>query len=137
MVRSLKSDLECQIAPAPRHLSPTEGASFGFTGLTFLSSLGAFAGGYAAFGAPILSCRNMNKFSNSKVLIIGATGGLGSLATKILQANCAKVDGVGSNQKWLDDLELNRTFDYNMSSYRDTLEVDAYDYIFDCADGKR
>ena len=69
--------------------------------------------------------------------MIGATGGLGSLATKILKANGAKVDGVGSNQKWLNSLELERTFDYNMSSYRDTLEVDAYDYVFDCADGKR
>ena len=63
--------------PAPSHLSPTEAASFGFTGMTFLSSLGAFPCSLSMIGpAP-----EMN-FKNKRVLVIGATGGLGSLGKR-------------------------------------------------------
>ena len=78
--------LDCSLVPAPSYLTPSECAALPFTAMTFLSSIGAFKGALSLFGSSPLGCgKDFNSFGRGKrVLVVGATGGLGSLAVQIL-----------------------------------------------------
>ena len=70
-------------------------------------------------------------------MVIGVTGGLGSLISNIIQLNGGIVDGIGGHNEWMNDMELNQYYNYHDKLYKDKISEDHYDFIFDAADGKR
>jgi len=72
-------------------------------------------------------------------LIIGVTGGLGSLISEILKFSGANVDGIGSQIEWLNQSNLNKYYNYKNNNYKNEMSRDrkSYDFVFDAADGKR
>ena len=76
------------------------------------------------------------KTASKRCLVIGATGGIGSLLVQILNQNNSKfIDGIGGNQEDLEKLPLRKKLNYKNELYKSELEQNDYDFIFDCADG--
>ena len=123
----------CDIIHAPSSLSPEEACSVGFTGLTLVPSLG-LSPSLPPSGEPPLDM--LSDVRGKNVLIVGATGGLGSLAVQYLNAAGANVDGIASQNEWLEKLPLQRYFNYSNKNFKNELEEDYYDLVLDCADGK-
>jgi len=106
-----------QIAHKPNNTSFVEAASLGLAGLTSLQSLNWF--------------RNLN--SNDKVLIIGASGGCGSLAVQIAKSYGAKVYGVCSqkNIKFVKELGCDVIIDYTNPNFLIDIQDVSFDLIYD------
>lgn len=77
----------------------------------------------------------MKDFKSKKVLIIGATGGLGTVLAQLLAQYHATVDVIGGFG--VDKIENARSrLSYHTKGYQNELDDNEYDYVFDCADGK-
>ena len=54
-----------------------------------------------------------------------------------MNAHGGHVDGIASQKEWLSNLPLRNVFDYQNDSFRQKMEPDYYDIVFDCANGRR
>jgi NADPH:quinone reductase-like Zn-dependent oxidoreductase len=105
------------LAPKPSRLSFEEAAALPLAGQTALQAL-----------------RDKGELvANERVLVNGASGGVGHLAVQIGKAFGAKLTAVASarNQDFLRELGADRTIDYDEDDF--TAEDDAWDIIFDAA----
>ncbi|MEC4804211.1 MAG: NAD(P)-dependent alcohol dehydrogenase [Jaaginema sp. PMC 1079.18] len=111
---------ESQAALKPSNMSFSEAAAVPIAGVTALQSL-----------------RDLGKIqSGQKVLINGASGGVGTYAVQIAKAMDTEVTGVCSadNFELVESLGCDRVLDYNTTDF--TQEGIKYDLIFDAV-GKR
>jgi NADPH:quinone reductase-like Zn-dependent oxidoreductase len=113
------------LAKKPANLSPEEAAGIPLAGLTAYQSL---------FDAGRLQ-------ENQIVLILGASGGVGSFAIQLAKEKGAKVIGVASekNHSFMKELGADYTIDYkNKHIGEATKEIfpEGVDLIFDCTSGE-
>ena len=116
---------ESYLAKKPESLSWEEAAAIPLAGLT------AYQAVYVA-GA-------LKK--GQKILILGASGGVGSFAIQLAKARGAEVTGVASekNQKYMRELGADHTIDYTKSDIGEAarkINNHGYDLIFDCTSGE-
>ncbi len=116
---------ESYLAARPKNLSWEEAAGIPLVGLTAYQSL---------FGAGQLE-------EGQTVLILGASGGVGSLGIQLAKAKGATVIGVASekNHQYMQDLGADHTVDYKNSHVGEAVQQivpDGVDLIFDCASGE-
>jgi NADPH:quinone reductase-like Zn-dependent oxidoreductase len=115
--------LESALAAKPEALSFEEAAAIPMGGLTALQAL-----------------RDHGELAaDERVLILGASGGVGHFAVQIAGILGARVAAVasGRNQDFLRELGAERTFDYQSEDFRDVDDTDGtdevYEVIFDAA----
>jgi NADPH:quinone reductase-like Zn-dependent oxidoreductase len=113
------------LAKKPENLSPEEAAGIPLAGLTAYQSL---------FDAGRLQ-------ENQTVLVLGASGGVGSFAIQLAKEKGAKVIGVASekNHSFMKELGADYTIDYkNKHIGEATKEIfpEGVDLIFDCTSGE-
>jgi NADPH:quinone reductase-like Zn-dependent oxidoreductase len=116
---------ESYIARRPQSLSWEEASGIPLVGLTAYQSL--FDAG--------------NLQENQTVLILGASGGVGSLGIQLAKAKGATVIGVASakNHSFMKELGADHTVDYKGTHVGEavkSLMPDGVDLIFDCASGE-
>ncbi|MGK7947638.1 MAG: NAD(P)-dependent alcohol dehydrogenase [Xenococcaceae cyanobacterium] len=102
-------------APKPTNITHSEAGVIPLTAMTALQAL-----------------RNLGKIkAGYKVLINGASGGVGIFAVQIAKANDAEVTGVCSqkNSELVKSLGCDRTIDYNQQDF--TQDTTQYDIVFD------
>lgn len=113
------------IAKKPKNLKHIEAAAIPFTGLTAWSSLMISAG---------LSSEKLNRNAKFKILIIGASGGVGTFAVQLLKALNYSVVAVTEDFELLEKLGADVVLDHNEEDYHDTLKsLSSFDVIFDFA----
>ena len=84
--------------------------------------------------APVSRLEDLAK---RRCLVIGATGGIGSILVQILEQNGAQlIDGIGSSLSDMDQLPLRKRLSYKDPDFKDKLTENDYDFVFDAADGK-
>ncbi|PKV76009.1 NADP-dependent oxidoreductase [Pontibacter ramchanderi] len=115
---------ESYLAKKPQNLSFEEAAGIPLVGLTAYQSL---------FDAGKLQ-------ENQTVLILGGSGGVGSLGIQLAKARGATVIGVASekNQDFMKELGADFTVDYksqDIGAAAKAIAPDGVDLIFDCAGG--
>ena len=77
----------------------------------------------------------MDDIKRKRCLIIGVSGGLGSVLAEILaENNAGVVDGIGNGSS--QDLPLRKNLCYKDDDYKNQLEFNDYDLVFDAADGE-
>lgn len=116
---------ESYIAKKPKNLSWEEAGGVPLVGLTAYQSL--FDAG--------------NLQENQTVLILGASGGVGSMAIQLVKERGATAIGVasGRNHDFMKGLGADNTIDYkdnNVGEAVKELVPDGVDLIFDCASGE-
>lgn len=123
---------KCYVSKKPEHLNDVDASAVLYAGLTAWSGLfltgqlGGIIGAFCSIGGG----------REKKVLVLGASGGVGTLATQILLAENIEVvatcgpDAVGLVQ----NLGVSKVIDYT-SSDSDTVLISEshYDIILDCA----
>ncbi|XP_025831194.1 reticulon-4-interacting protein 1 homolog, mitochondrial [Agrilus planipennis] len=113
-----------QILKIPDHLTFTEAASILYTAMTAWSAL-----------YPSGKFHNL-KYPDTKVLILGASGGVGTQAVQIVKSEGATVVGTCSADAvpLVRSLGADYVFNYRDENYaRDVANVGKYDVILDCA----
>lgn len=115
---------ESYLAHCPKNISIDEAGAIPLAGLTAYQSL--FDAG--------------NLKNGETLLILGASGGVGSLAIQLAKAKGAVVIGVASkaNQDYMKDLGADKTIDYennNVGKAASDLAPDGVDMIFHCSRG--
>lgn len=115
---------ESYLARKPQNLSFEEAAGIPLVGLTAYQSM---------FDAGRLQ-------ENQTVLILGASGGVGSLGIQLAKAKGARVIGVASekNHAFMKELGADFTIDYkgqDVGAATQEIAPDGVDLIFDCASG--
>jgi NADPH:quinone reductase-like Zn-dependent oxidoreductase len=120
------------IAKKPNHLSFVEAASVGLTSLT------ALEGVVMKRGLPLQHTGDDS--TRPKVLVIGASGGVGMYGVEIAKAVGAEVVGICSNKNvdLVKKFGADRVVDYNDKKAMDDLasnEVDSFDVVFDLVGG--
>lgn len=116
------------VAKKPAHL-PFEQAA------TMASVLTAYKGMIDVTGYDI-----NDKTTQRKILIIGATGGIGTYAVQISKVMGAETIGIcsGKNADYAKELGADRTIDYTQPNTIDDLaksEAGTYDMVYDCVGG--
>lgn len=116
---------ECYLALRPQTLSWEESAGIPLVGLTAYQSL---------FGAGDLQ-------QGQTVLILGASGGVGSMGIQLARSRGAQVIGVASarNHAYMQELGAGGSVDYHSPQLADEvrrLAPGGVDLIFDCASGE-
>lgn len=116
---------ESYLARKPESISWEEAAGIPLVGLTAYQSL------YDAG----------NLQEGQTVLILGASGGVGSLGIQLAKIKGARVIGVASQQNhaFMKELGADETLDYNSSNFGEAVKAaapDGVDLIFDCASGE-
>lgn len=116
---------ESYLAKKPQNLSFEQAAGIPLAGLTAYQSL---------YEAGKLQ-------ENQSVLILGASGGVGSFAIQLAKAKGAEVIGVASekNHSYMKDLGADHTLDYKSQHIGEAtkeLFPDGVDLIFDCTSGE-
>ncbi|MCC9136937.1 NADP-dependent oxidoreductase [Pontibacter silvestris] len=116
---------ESYISLRPQNISWEEAAGIPLVGLTAYQSL--FDAG--------------NLQQNQTVLILGASGGVGSLAIQLAKEKGAQVIGVASekNYAFMKELGADYTVDYKDTNIGDAVKAilpDGVDLVFDCASGE-
>lgn len=116
---------ECYLSRKPDTVSHEEAAAIPLVGLTAYQSL------YEAG----------NLQENQTVLILGASGGVGSIGIQLAKVKNANVIGVSSkeNHEFMNDLGADTTIDYKNEDIGEALkeiEPEGVDLIFDCASGE-
>ena len=108
-------DQNC-IAHMPSNISYAEAGAMPLAALTALQGL-----------------RLGNTLEGSSVLLIGASGGVGTYAVQIAKALGAKVTAVcsGRNTELVKELGADETIDYTLGDYRQT--AGSFDVVFDIA----
>ena len=113
------------LAKKPENLSPEEAAAIPLAGLTAYQSL---------FDAGRLQ-------ENQRVLILGASGGVGSFAIQLAKEKGAAVIGVASekNHAYMKELGADHTIDYKDTDIGEAAKEifpEGVDLIFDCTSGE-
>ena len=113
------------LAEKPTNLSPEEAAGIPLAGLTAYQSL----------------CEAGKLQKDQTVLIIGASGGVGTFAIQLAKAKGAKVIGVASekNHAYMKELGADHTIDYkdnHIGEATKELFPEGVDLIFDCTSGE-
>jgi NADPH:quinone reductase-like Zn-dependent oxidoreductase len=113
------------VAEKPKNMSSEEAAGIPLAGLTAYQSL---------YGAGKLQ-------ENQSVLILGASGGVGSFAIQLAKAKGAKIIGVASekNHAYMKELGADHTIDYSSANVGEATKKifpDGVDLIFDCTSGE-
>lgn len=116
---------ESYLASRPKSISWEAAAGIPLVGLTAYQSL------YDAG----------NLQEGQTVLILGASGGVGSLGIQLAKLKGARVIGVASqkNHSFMKELGADETIDYNSSSFEEDVKAaapDGVDLLFDCASGE-
>lgn len=113
------------IAKKPKNLSHVQASAIPFTGLTAWSSMMVSAG---------LSSEKLNRNAKYKILVIGASGGVGTFAVQLLKSLNYSVVAVCENFELLEKLGADVVLDHNDLDYYDTLRsLSSFDVIFDFA----
>ncbi|KAF5299960.1 hypothetical protein FQA39_LY11333 [Lamprigera yunnana] len=115
---------EAYVLKRPSHLDSVQAASLLYTAMTAWSAL-YFTGGLV-----------LKKPSNLKVLVLGASGGVGTMAVQILKAQNAHVIGTCATDAvpLVRALGANNAFDYTATNFVDSVSKEGrYDIILDCA----
>ncbi len=112
---------ECYLAKRPSNISFEEAAAIPLVGLTAYQSV------YTA----------ANLQANETLLVVGASGGVGSCAMQLGKIKGANVIGVASqkNHDYLKQLGANETIGYENTRFSDgvkALHAEGVDVIFDC-----
>lgn len=112
---------ECYIAKRPSNISFEEAAAIPLVGLTAYQS--------------VYSAANLQ--ANETLLVIGASGGVGSCAVQLGKIRGANVIGVASqkNHAYLKQLGVDETVGYEDTSFSESvkaLHAEGVDVIFDC-----
>ena len=98
----------------------------------------ACAGSGMVASCAIIQCCSLQR--DDKVLIVGASGGVGNLAVQIAKLNGAYVIGVCSkkNEELVKSLGTDKVIDYTSTSFSETLnyENNYMDYVVDFVGGK-
>ena len=116
---------ESYLAERPKNISWEEAAGIPLVGLTAYQSM-----------------YDVGKLENGQtVLILGASGGVGSLGIQIAKAKGAQVIGVASekNHSFMQELGADHTIDYKTEHVGEAakkISPEGVDLIFDCADGE-
>ncbi|XP_046630199.1 reticulon-4-interacting protein 1, mitochondrial-like [Neodiprion virginianus] len=115
------------VNPRPQNLSYTEASSILYAGLTAWSALWITGG---------LSCKvNIPTYQNKRILVLGASGGVGTLAIQLLKAWNMQVVATCSTDavELVEQLGAHVVIDYN-DQRADTkiAEEGPYDIILDC-----
>jgi len=116
---------ESYLAKRPRNMSWEEAAGIPLVGLTAYQSL--FDAG--------------NLQENQTVLILGASGGVGTMAIQLAKAKGARVIGVASekNHSYMKELGADYTITYQNTHVGEAVKEvlpDGVDLIFDCTSGE-
>lgn len=116
---------ESYLSLRPKNITMEEAGAIPLAGLTAYQSL-YYAG---------------NLQENQKVLILGASGGVGSMAIQLAKARTAYVIGVASekNHEYMRGLGADETIDYSNNHVGEAVESkqpEGVDIIFDCAGGE-
>ncbi|MFD3002695.1 NADP-dependent oxidoreductase [Pontibacter toksunensis] len=116
---------ETYFARKPQNLSFEEAAGIPLVGLTAYQSL--------------YNAGNLQE--NQTVLILGASGGVGSFAIQLAKVKGATVIGVASekNHAYMKNLGADQTIDYKNNHIGDVVKAifpDGVDLIFDCTSGE-
>ncbi|HET8705055.1 MAG TPA: NADP-dependent oxidoreductase [Pseudomonadales bacterium] len=103
-----------QLARKPKNISFAEAAAIPLVGITALRAL-----------------QNANLNAGARVLIIGASGGVGTMAVQIARSLGASVIGVcsGKNKALVESLGAEQVVDYTQQNYVDVLN--GIDLVFD------
>merc|ERR1712223_526153 len=113
------------IAKKPKNLKHIQASAIPFTGLTAWSSMMVSAG---------LSSENLNRNTKYKILVIGASGGVGTFAVQLLKSLNYSVVAVCENFGLLEKLGADVVLDHNDLDYFDTLRsLSSFDVMFDFA----
>jgi len=115
---------ESHVLLQPPHLSPTEATSILYTAMTAWSAL--FLTGELLIREP----------RRSKILILGASGGVGTVALQLLKSQNATVIGTCSTDAvpLVTSLGADNVFDYTNPDYKKNVASEGkYDIILDCA----
>ena len=112
--------LTVTILKKPKSLKHTEASSIPFIGLTAWSSLMISAG---------LSSEKLNRNAKFKILIIGASGGVGTFAVQLLKALNYSVVAVSQDFELLEELGADVVLDHTDPDYHDTLHSVTFGYF--------
>ena len=113
------------LARKPNNLSHLEAASLPFTALTAWSAMMVSAG---------MSSETQNKNPQYKVLVLGASGGVGTFAVQLLKALNYSVVAVSQDFEMVVKLGADVVLDYTAPSYKSDLQkLATFDVIFDFA----
>jgi len=112
----------CQIALKPKSLEPAEAASLSLGGQTVLDCMAK-----AEAQQPLPA--------GARVLILGASGGVGSVAIQICRARGLHTIGVcsGKNRALVESLGADEVIDYREHDWSKRLKDDKVDVVFDFA----
>ena len=113
------------VAKKPKNLNHLEAASLPFTALTAWSAMMVSAG---------MSSESQNKNPQFKVLVLGASGGVGTFAVQLLKALNYSVVAVSQDFEMVVKLGADVVLDYTAPSYQSDLQkLATFDVIFDFA----
>lgn len=115
---------ESYLSKKPKNISQEKAGAIPLTGLTAYQSL---------FDAGDLQ-------ENQTVLVLGASGGVGTFAIQLAKANGANVIGIASekNHEYMKELGADETITYEDTNIAEAVlnvESDGVDLIFDCTRG--
>ena len=105
----------------PKNLKHVEASAIPFTGLTAWSSMMVSAG---------LSSVKLNRNANFKILVIGASGGVGTFAVQLLKALNYSVVAVTEEFELLDELGADVVLDHTDPDYYETLRSVTFLRVF-------
>ena len=108
------------VAMMPKRLSFAEASSLPYAGVTALSAIGSFFGESSAS-------------SSRKCLVIGASGGVGSIAVQLLKASGYEVWGSCSaaNMSFCRTIGVDHTIDYLTTIPQNVLAPQSVDFVLD------
>ncbi|KAK5646157.1 hypothetical protein RI129_004621 [Pyrocoelia pectoralis] len=115
---------ESHIVHQPKHLTAIEATATLYAAMTAWSALyitGEFA---------------LRKPENSRILVLGASGGVGTVAVQMLKSQNATVMGTCSTDAvpLVQSLGVDRVFDYTKPNFNESISCEAkFDIILDCA----
>jgi NADPH:quinone reductase-like Zn-dependent oxidoreductase len=110
--------MSSQLALKPEKLSFAQAAAVPLAGITALQAFTMHLPQDAQIGP------------GSKVLVLGGSGGVGSLAVQIAKALGATVAATSSNTQFLKDLGADIAIDYHSEDWGEKLKGEDYDLIF-------
>lgn len=123
---------KCLVSKKPQNISDVEAATILYAGLTAFSGIFVSAP-FDGYPAAILG---KSSGIGKRVLVLGASGGVGHLAVQILQAEGAEVITTCSEdaKPLVEQLGVSKIIDYNSNECNMQLMAESpYDLILDCA----
>lgn len=123
---------KCLVSKKPKNISDVEAATVLYAGLTAFSGIFVSAP-FDGYPAALLG---KSSGRGKKVLVLGASGGVGHLAVQILRAEGAEVIATCSEsaKSLVEQLGVSKIINYNSNECNSQLMAESpYDLILDCA----